>query len=332
MKTLFGALLVCAAMVSGVAQSSANSTPTVTILKPTASSGASPITVAAVANKPTRVLQLYVDGVKTTEVLSNALETSLNLPQGSHRIAFQAMDNSYRVTKAVKYITVTAPPPPPGTTLANLQEATEWKTCGNCGNSGAKGKIATYNMTRGITTPAINNESTSSQFSISGPFPYTNGYWWLSHTAPKTNFKSLVYDFYVYVPATSMKSPQAIEFECQHTLNGYIHNFAWQADYASKQWRTFDYTNNKWVPTVISFTGFAPDTWHHIVAEYHEDGSVTVHDALTVDGVRTVVNIKRAGTPTSQRWASFSNAFQLDLNGVPTGYSVYVDKMNVTYQ
>lgn len=307
--------------------------PAVTIFQPTASSGISPIPVLAGASVPVHALQLYVDGVKTAEVTTASLSASLNLPAGSHRIAVQAIDSSNTViSKAITTITVTTPPPPAGTTLSNLQESSDWKTCGTCGNQGGTGKLATYTMARGFTTPAIDNQSTSAQFSISGPYPYTNGYWWLSHSAPKGSLKKLVYDFYVYVPAVSAKAPQAIEFECQHTINGYIHNFAWQADYASKKWRTFDYANSKWVPTTIAFAAFTPDTWHHIVAEYHEDGNSTIHDALTVDGVRTVVNITRMGTYTGQKWESFTNGFQLDLNGVPTAFSVYVDKMKVTYQ
>ncbi|ABF42523.1 hypothetical protein Acid345_3522 [Candidatus Koribacter versatilis Ellin345] len=334
MKTLFGAVLVfCAALATGAGQSPMPPNPRpaaiVTILQPTAASGVSPIPIVATVNAPVSVLQLYVDGVKSTEVQGTTLNVSLDLPVGAHRIAVQALGFGATSAKSVKTITVT---PPPGTTLSNLHESSDWKTCGNCGNPGAKGKVATYSMVRGITTPAINNLSTSSQFNIGGAFPYTNGYWWLEHTAPKSNLKSLVYDFYLYVPSASAKSPQAIEFECQHTLSGYIHNFAWQADYASKKWRTFDYTNNTWVATTIPFTGFAPDTWHHIVAEYHEDGTSSVHDALTIDGVRTAVNITRAATYSGQTWASFTNGFQLDLNGVPTSYAVYVDKMNVNYQ
>ena len=289
------------------------------------------MTVAATANTSVRALQLYVDGKKLTESLTATLNASVSLTLGQHRIAIQAIDKSNNVTKAVKYVTITQPPVPT-TVLANQQESSSWQTCGACGNNGAKGNIATYLMTRGITTPTLDNTSTSAQFSISGPYPYTNGYWFLRHTAPTTNFKTLVYDFYLYVPVESAKAPQAIEFECQHTLNYYVHNFAWQADYASKKWRTFDYTNNTWVATSVAFTPFTPGTWHHIIAEYHEEGANTVHDALTVDGVRNVVSIVRPGTPTTQSWASFTNGFQLDLNGVPTAYSVYVDRMTVSYQ
>lgn len=300
------------------------------------------MTVTATVNEPVRILQLYIDGKKAYEVGSTTLNTNVTLSTGSHRVAVQAVDKYNNITKTVKYVTIQsttgAPPPPPpppptsGTTYSNLQESSSWQTCGSCGNQGGGGALATYSMTRGLTSPTVDGQSTSAQFSIGGNYAYTNAYWYLHNTAPTTEINKLTYDFYIYVPAASATAPQAIEFECQHTVNGYVHNFAWQADYASKQWRTFDFINRAWIATVIPFSGFAPDTWHHITAEYHENGSNTVHDALTVDGVRTVVNIIRPGKPTTSTWASFTNAFQLDLNKAPTPFSVYVDKMSVNIQ
>jgi hypothetical protein len=304
---------------------------TVTIQQPTVTTGQSPFTVAATASSPVRVLQLYVDGTKKMEVLSQNLNTSLPLSLGTHRLAVQAVDYAGKITKSVKYVTAVEAPVPTKV-FSNIQEATAWYTCGNCGNSGATGKVASYSMTRGITDPAIDSASTSAHFWIGGPYPYTNAYWYIKHTAPKTNLKALVYDFYMYVPVGDEKSPQAIEFECQHRVNGYVHNFAWQADYASKQWRTFDFTKRAWVASPVPFTALTPGTWHHVVAEFHEDGNNTVHDALTIDGVRTPVNISRPAKYTGVLYPSFSNAFQLDLNSKPTAFSVYVDKMNVSYQ
>ncbi len=267
----------------------------------------------------------------------STLNASVPLALGVHRIVVQSISSTNKISKAVTYVTIQnpappPPPPPPTTTYSNLQESTNWQTCGNCGNGGATGKLATYTMERGITSPAVDNTSTSAQFSIGGPNPYTNAYWYIKNTAPKAPLKSLVYDFYLYVPEASVKSPQGIEFECQHTVNGYTYNYAWQADYASKTWRTFDFINRAWVNTVIPFTGLTPGTWHHIIAEYHANANNTVHDALTVDGVRTVVNITRPAKHTGQTYASFTNAFQLDLNKTPVPFDVYVDQMNVTFQ
>jgi hypothetical protein len=321
------------------------SAATVTISQPSASTTSSPVQVDASVSGSSRVLQLYVDGHKTYQVHDTSMSTSVSMSNGIHRLAVQSMDSSGNISKTVKYVTVQAgtnppppsppPPPPPsgGTTFSNLQEESNWQTCGSCGDSGGGGALATYVMTRGLTDPTVDGSSTSAEFKISGTTPYSNGYWYRGNTSvPKKPVQKLVYDFYLWIPAAYVNAPQAIEFECQHEVNGYTYNYAWQADYPSHTWRTFDYSARKWVSTNVPFTGFAGDTWHHIVAEYHADGTNTVHDAITVDGVRTVVNVVHAAKHTGQSWDALTNAFQLDLNGKPAAFKVYVDKMNVNFQ
>ena len=216
------------------------------------------------------------------------------------------------------------------TVYDNVQQWTGWLTCGNCGNSGAQGNTANYQMMRGISSPS--ESGSSAQFSIGGPYPYTNAYWYYRHDARNSAMSSLIYEFDLYVPAGSENAPQAIEFECQQRLNGYVYNFAWQAEYPSSRWRVFNYTARQWEDAGIPLQRFAPNSWHHIVAEYHNDATahMTHHDALSIDGVRHAVNLVHLATPTGNQTNEFTNAFQLDLNGAPIPYSVYVDKMKVS--
>jgi hypothetical protein len=185
-------------------------------------------------------------------------------------------------------------------------------------------------MTRGITTPSLSGSS--AEFSIGGNYPYANAYWYYRHAPRDTQINSLRYEFDLFLPAGSENAPQAIEFECQQRLNGYVYNFAWQAEYPSDRWRVFNYTAKAWESAGISLQRFTPNTWHHIVAEYHNDATSqkTYHDALTVDGVRYPLNIVHDATPSGNQTNEFTNAFQLDLNGTPVPYSVYVDNMKVT--
>ena len=211
-----------------------------------------------------------------------------------------------------------------------VQQQTGWLTCGACGNTGGGGALATYQMTRGVTTPSLSGSS--AQFSIGGNYPYADAYWYYRHTARDTQINSLRYEFDLYVPAGSENSPQAIEFECQQRLDGYVYNFAWQAEYPSNRWRVFNYTIKSWEAAGIALQRFTPNSWHHIIAEYHNDAAAkkTYHDALTVDGVRYPLNIVHDATNTGNMTNEFTNAFQLDLNGQPVPYSVYVDNMKVT--
>lgn len=216
------------------------------------------------------------------------------------------------------------------TTYTRVEEMTGWLTCGACGNTGGTGSIAQYSMTRGITTPSM--DGSSSKFAIGGSTPYTNGYWYYRHTAISKGITYLAYDFYIYVPSGSLNAPQAIEFECQQRVNGWVYNFAWQAEYPNNQWRIFNYVKKTWENSGLSLTRFSTGKWHHIIAEYHTNTSThtVYHDALTVDGVRRTLTHLDPAKYTGNMTNEFTNAFQLDLNSTATDYHVYVDNMKIT--
>lgn len=224
------------------------------------------------------------------------------------------------------------PAPPTGSkVLSRVEEASDWQTCGSCGNTGGTGKVATYSMERGITSPNV--DGSASKFSIGGTYPYANAYWFIKRysNVPSTPLSYLKYEFYVYVPSGYENTPQGIEFECQQKVGGKAYNFAWQADYAQHQWRTYNIVYHRWENSGIGFSGLTAGKWHHIVAEYHVASGQSVHDALTVDGVRHVVSIHHGGASASSG-TYLSNAFQLDLNSSATDFHVYVDAMSVTYK
>ncbi len=330
---LLGAVGLCARFAS--AQS-------VTILQPTPNvTTASPVRVQATVKDTVAIAatQIYVDGLLKFQVPTSGVNTALPVANGVHHVAVQAWDKLGHTFKSTVNITVNggaapAPVPPPTTGVTvfdRVEEQTGWQTCGNCGNTGATGAAASYNMARGIGSPS--EDGSSSQFSISG-HPFSNGYWWITqHPAPSAGIKYLGYQFDLYIPAGMENIPQAIEFECQQGLNGWVYNFAWQADYASNTWRVFNYVAKRWESSGIPLQRFTPGTWHHILAEYHNNPAThqVYHDAITVDGARYPV---RANAVHSAKNAGggnyFNNAFQLDLNSKGTAYKVYVDGMKVT--
>jgi hypothetical protein len=173
----------------------------------------------------------------------------------------------------------------------------------------------------------------ATQFSIAPTVAYTNGYFYQEHTPVSAPMAALTYEFDLYIPQGMEAAPQALEFECQQDSNGWVYNFAWQANYAGGFWRTFDYGLKRWDSTPISFVGFTPGTWHHVLAEYHNDltAHIVYHDALTVDGTRYPVHITHNAFESGAS-DQFTNAVQLDSNSTATSYSVYLDKMRITYQ
>lgn len=303
----------------------------------------SPIHVSASAKSinPITAMRIYLDGVSVYRVTTAQIDTYVSASAGTHSLVVQAWDSTGAVFKTPETITVStssptptptpSPTPVPNSTVLNeIQQWTGWQTCGACGNTGGGGALATFSMIRGISYPTLSGSS--AEFTIGGNFPYADAYWYFRQQALSKAFKSLRYEFDLYIPAGMENAPQAIEFECQERLNGYIYNFGWQALYAGNQWRVFNYTLKKWESSGIPLTRFSPGTWHHIVAEYHNDPAThtTYHDALTVDGVRHVLNIKHAATPTTAG-NEFTNAFQLDLNSVPTPFKAFVDNMKIAY-
>src|SRR3954469_3399831 len=70
--------------------------PSVTICTPlNGSTGPSPIQVKAGTTdnaSPVKLMQIYVDGIKKYQISANSVDTALDLPAGSHRVAVQAMD------------------------------------------------------------------------------------------------------------------------------------------------------------------------------------------------------------------------------------------------
>jgi hypothetical protein len=191
--------------------------------------------------------------------------------------------------------------------------------------------VATYSFATGITSPSIDGRS--AQFSIAASVPYTNAYFYQKHAVIPNEISALTYEFDFYVPTGMETAPQALEFECQQTLNGWIYNFSWQAAYVGGVWRIFDYGLQQWQSTGIPVQPFSGGTWHHVLAEYHNDAvnHVVWHDALTVDGVRHIVNIPHNAF-FSGNANQFTNAFQLDSNSTATPYSVYLDQMSITYR
>jgi hypothetical protein len=224
----------------------------------------------------------------------------------------------------------TATPQNGATVINNVQEG-KWQTCGACGDTGGTGPLATYSFTTGISSPSQDGEAT--QFSISAAVAFSNAFFFQVQTPVTGQLNSLTYAFDLYIPPGMESAPQAIEFQCQQKLDGWIYNFAWQADYNSNEWRIFNYVTQQWDDSGLPLQRFTPGVWHHIMGQYHDDitGHFVYHDSLTIDGILNPVNIQHDAVFTGAN-NQFANAIQLDSNSVPAAYNIFVDEMTITYQ
>jgi len=305
----------------------ATTTTGVTITSPAnGATVSSPVTLKATFSGGTATyMKAWVDGVAKTAVQNTAsFSTSLALSTGRHHLTVEAGFGGAVHKSAVD---VTVGGSTSGTVINQIQAMSGWRTCGACGNTGGTGALAKYSMVQHIASPSLTGNAT--RFSISGP-AYSNGFWYHEDPVANKTFSYLAYDFDIYIPKGYENTPQAIEFEVQQRINGRLYNYAWQALYAGNIWRTFDYGTKRWIAPPIPPRRLSPGVWHHIRAEYHAEGSQSVHDALTVDGVRTAVRIVHNSVATSGQ--ELENAFQLDLNGSGSPFHVFVDNMKVTWR
>jgi hypothetical protein len=213
------------------------------------------------------------------------------------------------------------------TILDNLEEQ-PFLTCGNCGNSGSTGVAAVFSVAKEST---LSRDGTAALFNVSATgAPYANAYWYQKRlgTVPATHFEL---EFDVYIPAASVLASHAIEFEAQQSLSGKTYDYAWQGLLSgTKTWRYFDKVNRHWIDSKIP-VNLAADTWHHIKAEYSRTtDNRTNYVALTVDGLKTPVNVTQAALVASSK-DYLANAFQMDTDKFGSAYSVYMDKLTLKY-
>ncbi len=305
-----------------------------------------------------RVLQIYLDGVKKTESVlpaHNRINALVSTTAGSHQLTVQALDfNSAVVGKTTITFSTTASP----LVLSDLDQAS-WNPCDPAHGCNSGGNQAPTPAAI-PWTQAPNEDGHSIEFPTQNPATaYNTGYWWVTHTAPSTVSHYFKYEYDLWMPAGLGNAPQGIEWECQQTVNGTVYNFAWQAQYVRSTsggqdnvYKVYRYPPQGgaggWEVVNLPLTRFPEGEWTHLVAEFHVDQSGTVwHDALTVSNslgttrldpywpdpatgaYKSVSHVPP--TYTDGRGNQFSNAFQLDVNNVPTPYHVFVDKMKLTY-
>jgi hypothetical protein len=210
--------------------------------------------------------------------------------------------------------------------IPNLNRAvwTQPSNAGDTGGSDPTKPSGTFLMTPGDIA----------EFSAKGGYPYNNGYWYIKYQG--FSGKRFVQTLDVMYPTSAdIAASQAIEFELQMSLDGFVYNMAWQSPVRTHAfWRTFDYTNRKWVATGLPSHVFVPGVWYSFAAEYLADTDVhtITHVSLSVDGNVLPVNVTRPATAVSQS-KYLSTGFQLDSDSKnpPTPYRVYARNMHIIY-
>ena len=230
-------------------------------------------------------------------------------------------------------VALAAPSPAPGSpapsnpnakTIPDIQKLTGWQTCSaSCAGTAA----AVFSMTEGIASPSLSGSSARFQL-LAGTQPF-GGVLWFKFLGAQNSATHFVYDlnFYVDNPAAA----QALEFNVTQSAGGNRYNFSTQCDLAGGHaWRVWDPVGLKWVASAVPCAEPAAKTWTHLVWEFERDaGGNVIFTAVTVNGSRGVVNLTMPHTSDTNSGVDI--AYQSDANSAGTPYSVWLDKVSLTF-
>ena len=219
---------------------------------------------------------------------------------------------------------VPSPGNPNSTTVPNIQKFAGWQTCaGSCSGT----PLAVFAMAQGIASPSLSGSSAKFQL-LAGTQPF-GGVLWFKALGAHNNATHFIYDlnFYVDNPAAA----QALEFNVTQSAGGNRYNFSTQCDLAGAHaWRVWDPVGLKWVASAVTCTQPAANTWNHLVWEFErQSGGNVIFTAVTVNGKRGVVNLSMPHTADSNNGLDI--AYQSDANSAGTPYSVWLDKVSLTF-
>src|SRR5438067_4576950 len=209
--------------------------------------------------------------------------------------------------------------------ITDIQTQPSWESCTECAN----GAFAAYSMTEQIATPALSGAS--AKFSLEGgTAPFGVALWWKYLTADSTA-THFVYDLYFYMENPS--AAQALEFNVGQSVGGARYDFATQCNldsFSDHSWRVWNPTNKGWTASSAYCPQPAAKAWNHLVWEFERNASgQVVFKAVTLNDKRSEINLSMPAQADSSN--GIDVAFQLDANRDATLYSVWLDKVSLTY-
>jgi len=313
---------------------SAASAGTVTITSPSNGSSVSTlhVTASASSSHTIRTMKIYLDGSSVYSASGSNINTDVAASAGSHRITVKAWDSSgsfYRTVNA----TVTSSSsgsssgsgtsaPSSATVFSNIDAMSGWDGCSGCAGGGGQ---ANYQMTQHMSSPSLDGNTT--KFSISGSVPFSHGLWW-RRMGSNTSATHFIFDMYYYMPNPS--ASQGLEFAANQSRSDGWYKFSTQCTFGGNLWRVWNSKYGGWVSTGIPCNRPSANTWQHVVFEYARANGKAVFVSITLNGTKHYVN-KSFYPQSSVTGSSVGIHFQLNGNSTETNYSVYTDKMKLTY-
>jgi hypothetical protein len=231
-----------------------------------------------------------------------------------------------------------------GKTFANIEEFNGWLTYGElapvygiCTNCRPK---VTWGMKQGVTAPG--GVTNATRFDVGGEVKYSDALF-VNHLVgdgstqgmldkSNTVLKSIGHitysvDFY----SDHLELAHALEFDVGLNHSGRAHMFGTECrTEGNKLWAIWDNPGHRWVDTKVPCKAL-DSKWNHLVLEFtRTSDNHLIYDSITLNGVKSTLNWKNNSIPSS--WRGMVVNFQLDGNKDQADYSVYLNKLNITYR
>lgn len=314
---------------------------------------ASPVNFVASAttncSKGVASMGIYTAPYKLAYVVNGAnLNTNLSLSPGTYNTTVEEWDKCGGAATAPITITVSGGSNGGGNTFYNLHSDGGWNgyaqqppNYGDCNTCTPAGPGTTWAMYQNIKSPTMSGNST--QFNIGGTMDYTDVLWnnhligdFSSQGLPDTNhtlvptLHNFTYDVYFW--GSSLTSAQALEFDINQFYSGM--GFTWGHECrigGGNEWDVWDNVNAKWVSTGIACNPIE-NSWNHLVitVERTSDNKLK-YQTITLNGKTSTLNWTYSPF-SAPGWYGITVNYQMDGNSKQSPYTVYVDKLNFTYQ
>jgi hypothetical protein len=208
--------------------------------------------------------------------------------------------------------------------------------CTTCGPGGPR---VTWSWTANISNPSLDGKA--ARTTIGGATAYSDVLWnnhligdFSSQGLPDYDrtliprLHNFTYDVWFYLSNNTV--PQALEFDINQFVNGQSYIWGHECRVAGgNEWDTWDNGGQFWVPSGV---GCWPVVgWNHLTLNVQRTSdNHLLFQSIKLNGATNTLN--RYDSPTNTDWYGVTINYQIDGNKWQSPYSVYLDKLNFTYQ
>ena len=297
-------------------------------------------TATTTCSRGVSAMGIYNGNTLAYSVGGASLNHSLSLSPGTYKTTVIEWDNCGGAATTPITITVNSG----GKTFYNIQKAGGWQSYGqqppnftDCTSCSG----LSWAMYQNIGSPSLSGSST--QYKIGGTTPYSDVLFlnhligpFSSQGLPDTSqtivptLHNFTYDVYFW--GSNLGAAEGLEFDVNQFFNGMGFTFGHECMIAWRQeWDVWDAANFKWVPTGIPCKP-NNNAWNHLVIQVSRTSSNQMYyKSITLNGVTYNVN-RTYGHFSAPGWYGITVNYQMDGDYRQTPYTVYVDKLNLTYQ